>query len=90
MIFVVWFIYGRFLSTSIVIAKPMAIAAIIAAVAAAMYISVGGKLATGYGDAVGAAEETTKLFSADDGQYDSEPANEAITVYLPSMSGVQG
>lgn len=39
--------YGRFLSTRIVTAKPTAIATIIAATPAAMYISVGGKEVTG-------------------------------------------
>ena len=60
--------YGRFLSVRIVIAKPIAIAIIIAAAAAPMYISVGGKLATGTGDAVGAAGSTTNAVSACDGQ----------------------
>ena len=40
-------VYGRFLRTSIVMAKPMAIATIIAATPAMMYISVGGKAVTG-------------------------------------------
>ncbi len=47
--------YGRFLSNTIVMAKPMAIAIIIAITPATMYISKGGKVATGFGDAVGAA-----------------------------------
>jgi hypothetical protein len=38
----------------------MAIAIMIAAVAAVMYISIGGRLTTGYGDAVGAACITAK------------------------------
>lgn len=60
--------YGRFLSISIVIAKPMTIATIIAAAAAAMYISVGGNVIAGCGDAVGVAGSTEKLVSEDDGQ----------------------
>ncbi len=48
-------LYGRLLSIRIVTAKPIIIAIIIAAAAAAMYISMGGKVATGFGDAVGAA-----------------------------------
>jgi hypothetical protein len=43
--------YGRFLSNSTV---AIAIAMIMATVEMAKYISVGGKLTTGYGDAVGA------------------------------------
>jgi hypothetical protein len=58
----------------------MAIAIIMATVEMAKYISVGGKLTTGYGDAVGAAGSTTKAASAYEDQYDSEPANVAITV----------
>ena len=50
-----WLPYGRFLNISTIMAPTMAIATIIAATPAAMYISVGGKLATGYGDAVGDA-----------------------------------
>ena len=42
----------------------MAIAKIIAAVAAAMYISVGGKLATGIGETVGVASAILKAVSA--------------------------
>ena len=54
-------------------AKPIAIAAIIAAVAAPMYISVGGKTVTGFGDGVGGAWSTVKAVTACEGQYDSEP-----------------
>ncbi len=54
-----WF-YGRFLSVTIVIAKPMAIAMIIAAPVTAKYISVGGSVTSGYGDAVAAASPTAK------------------------------
>ena len=50
--------YGRFLSTRISIIPTIAIAAIMAAVDAAKYISVGGKVTTGYGDDVGAAAPT--------------------------------
>ena len=41
-------------------AKPMAIAAIIAAAVAAKYISVGGNVICGYGEAVGPVESTAK------------------------------
>ena len=40
------------------------------------------------GVGVGAAGSTAKLVSEDDGQYDSDPAKVAMTVYLPGMSGV--
>jgi hypothetical protein len=50
----VWRFYGRFLSISIIKAPIMAIAIIMATVEMAKYISVGGKMVTGYGDAVGA------------------------------------
>jgi hypothetical protein len=46
----------------------MAIAIIIEIVLTAKYISVGGKLTVGYGDAVGAAGSTAKLVSEFDGQ----------------------
>jgi hypothetical protein len=59
-------IYGLFLSIKIVIANPKAIATIIAAVAAAIYISVGGNSVTGYGDAVACGGWTTHAVSADD------------------------
>jgi hypothetical protein len=52
--------YGRFLSVRIVMAKPIAIAIMIAAAAAVMYISVGGNVICGYGEAVGAVESTAK------------------------------
>ena len=48
-------------------AKPMAIAIIIAVAAAPMYMSVGGRLTTGYGDAVEVAAVATKDVSAEDG-----------------------
>ena len=57
--------YGRFLSIS---SPTMAIAMIMATVEMVKYISVGGKLTTGYGDAVGAACITAKAFCEDDGQ----------------------
>ncbi len=66
----------------------MAIAMIMATVDATKYISVGGKLTCGYGDAVGCGALTANDDSAYDGQYDSEPANVAMTVYEPSISGV--
>jgi hypothetical protein len=58
--------YGRFLSTKIVIAKPKAIAIIIAAAAAPMYISVGGNAVSGSGDGVAAAGSTAKAVVACD------------------------
>ena len=61
----VWHFYGRFLSIS---SPTMAIATIMATVEMAKYISVGGKLTTGYGDTVGAAALTSKAFCEDDGQ----------------------
>lgn len=45
----------------------MAIAMIMATVDAAKYISVGGKVTTGYGDAVAAGVLAVKDVSADDG-----------------------
>jgi hypothetical protein len=56
-------VYGRFLSTRIVIANPIAIAIIMATTPPTMYISVGGKTVTGYGDAVGAAALRVKADS---------------------------
>ncbi len=70
-------------------AKPIAIAIIIATTPATMYISNGGKVLTGFGDGVGAVRSTTNDVIARDGQYDSEPAKEAYTMYCPSMSGFQ-
>lgn len=60
-----------------VIAKPTAIAIIIAVAATAMYISVGGNTVTGIGDAVGCDVSATKDVIACDGQYDSDPAKAA-------------
>ena len=51
------------------------------------YISVGGKVTTGYGDGVGAASVTPKDASEYDDQYDSVPPKVAMTVYFPDMSG---
>ena len=45
--------------------------------------------AVGCGVAVAATGSTANEVMACDGQYDSEPANEAYTVYCPSMSGFQ-
>ena len=59
-----WFPYGRLLTAIKIRAPTMAIAKIIAAVAAAMYISVGGKLATGIGETVGATSAILKAVSA--------------------------
>ena len=61
-------------------APTIMIAIIIAMAAAATYISVGGKLTTGYGDGVAAAGSTAKLLSAEDPQYELDPANVAVTV----------
>ena len=41
------------------------------------------------GAGVAAAGSTAKDVIACDGQYDSEPANDAYTEYCPTMSGVQ-
>jgi hypothetical protein len=46
----------------------MAMAIITAIPVPTTYISVGGKLITGYGEAVGEAESTAKLVSECDGQ----------------------
>jgi hypothetical protein len=72
--------YGLFFMSSASATPTMAIATIIAAAAVPMYISVGGKLTTGYGDDVAAAPSTAKLLSADDPQYELDPANVAMTV----------
>src|SRR3990170_2531273 len=81
--------YGRFLIAMNNIAPTMAIAMIIAAPMPRRYISVGGKLTTSFGDAVGAASDTLRAVSADELKYDFEPANVAIIVYSPGISGVQ-
>ena len=72
------------------IAPTTAIAMIIATTPLTIYVSVGGRTLTGYGDAVGVASSTVKAVSACDGQYDSDPLKVAITVYLPGISGVHG
>ena len=41
------------------------------------------------GASVGCAGSTANAVTACDGQYDSEPANDAYTVYAPAMSGFQ-
>lgn len=69
--------------TNVAIAK----AAIIAIPVPKMYISVGGKETTGYGEGVDAASETPKAASEYDGQYDSVPPKLAMTVYFPGISG---
>ena len=71
------------------IAPTIAIAMMMATPMPRTYMSVGGKVTAGCAVGVGAAASTTKAVSACDGQYDSEPSKLAITVYLPSMSGVQ-
>jgi hypothetical protein len=56
--------YGRFLSNSTV---AIAIAMIMATVEMVKYVSVGGKVTVGYGDAVGAGALAVKDVSALDG-----------------------
>ena len=58
-------------------AKPIAIAIIMAIVERAKYISVGGSTATGGGDADGAASSTANDVTACEGQYDLLPSNVA-------------
>ena len=59
--------YGRFLRISIASTAPtMAIAMIMATVEMAKYVSVGGKLTTGYGAAVGAGALAVKYVSDED------------------------
>lgn len=55
--------YGRFLTITIV---AIAIATIMATVEIAKYISVGGRLATGIGDVVGAASVKLSAVYADE------------------------
>ena len=82
-------VYGRFLSINKASTAPTTmIATNRPAIAGTKYMS-----ATDVGVGVGAvvaagAGSTAKLVSEDDGQYDSDPANVAKTVYLPGMSGV--
>ena len=77
-------VYGRFLSSN----KPtIAIAIMIATVEPTKYISVGGKATTGTAVGVGAASSTKNAVSAYEGQYDSDPAKVATTVYSPVISG---
>jgi len=59
--------YGRFLSTSMVAAKPIAIARIIAIEATKMYVSVAGNIISGFGDAVGAALDIVMYVVAEEG-----------------------
>lgn len=59
--------YGRFLIAISSTTPTMAIAIIIAIPTPTMYISVGGKLTVGYGDAVGAGMAALKCVSAFDG-----------------------
>ena len=62
---------------------------IIAAPTPKMYISVGGKETTGFGDGAGAAAVTPKAASEYDGQHDSVPPELAVTLYFPGTSGCQ-
>jgi hypothetical protein len=66
--FLVVCVYCRFLSIIANITPTKTTVTIMAAAAAAMYISVGGKVVTGYGDDVDGAESTAKLVSEEDGQ----------------------
>src|SRR3990172_12085017 len=82
--------YGRFLTSKASNMPTTAIATIMPTAEYITYVSVllGG---TGSGPAgSGGAGSTTNDVSSDDGQYDSEPANVATTLYAPSMSGVHG
>src|SRR3990172_1095148 len=82
--------YGRFLTRRASSAPTTAIAAIMPTAEYITYVSVLlGGIGSGPAGSRGAGS-TTNDVSADDGQYDSEPANVAITVYAPSMSGVHG
>ena len=61
-----WCFYGFFLRISIVTAKPIAIAAIIAATAGAKYMSEVDCNGVSVGSGVGAAESTAKVVCAYD------------------------
>ena len=67
----------------------IAIAIMIAAIAGTKYCSTIDGAEVGCGACVGAAGSTAKYVTACEGQYDSEPANEAYTVYFPVISGCQ-
>jgi hypothetical protein len=82
-------VYGRFLNRSIVAAKPITIVRIIAIAAVRMYVSVGGRLISGYGDAVGAGLLTLMYVCADEPPYDVEPWKVAMIWYVPGTCGVQ-
>lgn len=92
-VFLLWFfycLYGRFLSSKIASKAPtMAIATIMPATAGTKYMSATDcRVGVGVAVAAGAAV-AKKDISAEDGQYEFEPAKEAMTVYEPVMSGVQ-
>ena len=65
----------------------IAIAAIIPPVAGSMYWSANDAGACVGSGVVSGASVTLMAVSADEGQYDSEPSNEAYTVYSPGTSG---
>jgi hypothetical protein len=60
-------LYGRFLSTKMVMAKPMMIATIMAATAGTKYMSTTDCGAAGAGEAVGAGSLAWNAVEADDG-----------------------
>ena len=62
--------YARFLTAIKIRAPTMAIAMMMATPTPTTYISVGGKVKVGGGDAVGAAAFTTNAVCACDGQYE--------------------
>lgn len=62
---------------------------IMARTAGIKYVSAAVCVTVVAGVEVVTAWSTAKLVSADVGQYDSDPAKLAITVYLPEMSGTQ-
>jgi hypothetical protein len=70
------------------IASSIATTIMIATPTPKIVIVLSGIVIAGCGVAVGAAGSTANAALACDGQYDSEPAKVAMTVYLPSMSGL--
>lgn len=72
-----------------VMAKPIAMRTTMPATAGRKYWSETDGSVVGVGACVGAAGSTLKAVTACEGQYDSEPPNDAYTVNLPSISGFQ-
>jgi len=72
-----------------VMAKPIAMSIAMPATAGMKYWSETDGVVVAVGACVGAFASTLKVVTACEGQYDSEPPNEAYTVNLPSMSGFQ-